>query len=142
MFFANDCILFCWATLKDNIQIQSLWRQYEVAFGQQINMTKTSMCFSPNTLVEVKGGILGLWNAERAMVHDKYLALPSFISCSKRNVFNGIKDRVWKKLQGWKKKTMSKAGKEILIKVFCNPFQHILQVALNYPQACVKIWRS
>ena len=35
----------------------------------------------------------------------------------KRNTFNDIKEKLAKKLVGWKEKLLSKAGKEILIKV-------------------------
>ena len=34
----------------------------------------------------------------------------------KRNTFNDIKEKLAKKLVGWKEKLLSKAGKEILIK--------------------------
>ncbi|KAG7974884.1 hypothetical protein I3843_06G070200 [Carya illinoinensis] len=84
--------------LEDNIQIQSLLRQYEEAFGKQVNRDKTSICLSQNTSGEVQDNILGVWNVERAVANAKYLGLPSFIGQSKRRVFNTIKDRVWKKL--------------------------------------------
>ena len=35
---------------------------------------------------------------------------------NKKASFNYIKERVWKKLQGWKEKLLSQAGWEILIK--------------------------
>ena len=49
--------------------------------------------------------------------HEKYLGLPSLVGRRKRNTFNDIKEKLSKKLAGWKEKVLSKARKEILIKV-------------------------
>ena len=35
---------------------------------------------------------------------------------TKKQVFDIVQDRVWKKLKGWEKKCLSKVGKEVLIK--------------------------
>ena len=48
--------------------------------------------------------------------HGLYLGTPSFVGRSKKKVFEYIKDRVWKKLNGWNTKKLSRAGKEILLK--------------------------
>lgn len=48
--------------------------------------------------------------------NNKYLGLPSLVGRSKKKVFGFIKDKVWKKVQGWRTKTVSQAGKTILIK--------------------------
>lgn len=48
--------------------------------------------------------------------HEKYLALPTIIGNKKKVVFSGIKERIWKKLQGRKEKLLSKLGKEVLLK--------------------------
>lgn len=49
--------------------------------------------------------------------NEKYLGMPVFVGHSKNKAFAYIKDRVWKRIQGWMEKMLSKAGKEILIKV-------------------------
>ena len=48
--------------------------------------------------------------------HSKYLGLPAFVGRSKKQVFNFVQDRVWKKLKGWKEKFLSITGREVLIK--------------------------
>lgn len=48
---------------------------------------------------------------------EKYLGLLSLGGRDKRNSFNDIKEKLAKKLAGWKEKLLSKARKEVLIKV-------------------------
>ena len=48
--------------------------------------------------------------------HAKYLGLPSIIGRSKSLVFADIRQRMGKKLSGWKGKLLSIGGREILIK--------------------------
>ena len=54
---------------------------------------------------------------------------------NKRNSFNDIKEKVGKKLAGWKEKMLSKAGKEILIKA-------VTQAIPTYTMSCFKIPNS
>ena len=51
--------------------------------------------------------------------HDTYLGLPSLIGANKKRVFQRIKEWVWAKLQTWKGKLFSQAGRELLIKAVC-----------------------
>lgn len=48
--------------------------------------------------------------------YEKYLGLPSFLWRKKKASFEYIKERVWRKLQGWEEKLFSQAGWEVLIK--------------------------
>lgn len=49
--------------------------------------------------------------------HSKYLRLPIIYGRSKKEIFRLVIERVWKKIKGWKEKFLSRAGKEVLIKV-------------------------
>ena len=48
---------------------------------------------------------------------EQYLGLPSLVGRRKKEGFNFIKEKVWRKLQGWEGKLLSQAGREVLIKV-------------------------
>jgi hypothetical protein len=59
------------------------------------------------------------------------LGLPPVVGRAKRRAFNEIKDRVWWRLQGWKEKLLSQAGREILIKA-------VIQAIPTYAMSCFK----
>lgn len=76
----------------------------------------TQISFSKNVPSDLRMEItnhLGVAVVDR---HEKYLGLPTIVGKSKKVVFASIKERIWKKLQGWKEKFLSRAGKEVLIK--------------------------
>ena len=47
---------------------------------------------------------------------DSYLGLSTLVRKAKYQTFAYLKERVWKKLQGWKGRMLSRVGKEVLIK--------------------------
>ena len=76
-----------------------------------------ALFFSKNTSDEIKEEIKNRFEAQVIRQHEKYLGLPSLVGKNKRNTFNDVKEKISKKLAGWKEKLLSKAGKEVLIKV-------------------------
>jgi hypothetical protein len=45
-----------------------------------------------------------------------YLGLPSMVGRSKKATFRYIKDRIWKKINSWRGRALSMAGKDVMIK--------------------------
>ena len=68
-------------------------------------------------------------------INAKYLGLPGYMGRSKARLFAYLKERVWKKIQGWKEKLLSKAGKEKLIKV-------VAQAIPSYAMSCFDLTKS
>ena len=63
---------------------------------------------------------------------NKYLSLPSILGKSKNEAFAEIKEKVGKKLAGWKEKMLSMGGKEILIKA-------VAQTIPIYTMSCFQL---
>ena len=57
LFFADDSVLFCWAKEEECQTILDLLTIYERGSGQKINIEKTNIFFSSNTLPQVQGDI-------------------------------------------------------------------------------------
>ena len=68
---------------------------------------------------------------QEILQYEKYLGLPSLVGKGKKASFNYIKERVWKKLQGWEGKLLSQAGMEVLIKA-------VIQAIPTYTIGCFK----
>ena len=79
---------------------------------------------------------------------ETYLGLPTMVGRAKYQYFAYFKDKVWRKLQGWKGKLLSRAGKEILIKAVAQSIStytmgvFLLPVRLcdELNQMCARFW--
>ena len=79
---------------------------------------------------------------------EKYLGLPMLVGRAKYHSFAYLKDRVWKKLQGWKGTMLSRGGKEVLIKAVAQSipiysmgvFQLPKKLCDELDAMCAKFW--
>ena len=105
--FVDDSLLFCRASIQECMHIQNLLSTYEEASGKKLNRDKTTLFFSKNTDSKVQESIKDLLGVPKIKQYEKYLGLPSFVGRNKKASLTFIKERVWKKLQGWKEKLLS-----------------------------------
>jgi len=79
---------------------------------------------------------------------ETYLGLPTLVGRLRYHTFSYLKDRVWKKLQGWKGSILSRTGKEILIKAVTQAiptytmgvFQLPVKLCDELNALCAMIW--
>ena len=114
------------------MKIQEILGKYEIASGQKINSEKTTIFFSKNVPMSAKEQIKNLLGVPEIREYEKYLGLLAVVGRNKRASLNYIKDRVWGKLQGWKEKLLSQAGKEVLLKA-------IVQAILTFAMSCFRL---
>lgn len=132
LFFTDDTLLFGHATVDEAKYLQYALQLYERASGQRINLDKSGIVFSPNTKPDIIHSITNLLGIPQVVSHDKYLGLPTVVGRNKKEVFSYIKDRIWKRISGWKEKNLSKAGKEILLK-------SVVQAIPTFAMSCFKL---
>ena len=116
LMFVDDSILFCCATLGEVEVINEVLQIYANASSQCINMEKSSIYFSSNTQGNQREEIVSLLGVKEVERFEYYLGLPTLVGRAKYQTFHFLKDKVWKKLQGWKGIMLSRTGKEVLIK--------------------------
>ena len=100
LFFADDSVIFCLASIHDCGAFHNVLAIYERASGQKINKAKTALFFSKNTPPSTRTSILTMFGTSATSQFEKYLGLPPIMGRSKKRAFNDIKDRIWKRLQG------------------------------------------
>ncbi|XP_021836918.2 uncharacterized protein [Spinacia oleracea] len=148
LFFADDSILFAKASVGECSVIADIISKYERASGQSVNLDKTDVVFSKSVNVIRRQEIVTTLGVKEVEKHEKYLGLPTIIGKSKKMVFASLKERIWKKLQGWKEKLLSRPGKEVLIKAVAQAIPTYMMSIFKIPDGfldeihalCARFW--
>jgi hypothetical protein len=96
--------------------LKEILSHYEHASGQAINYGKSAIAFNSNTHHDTVAAITTFLGVFADIGSGQYLGLPSMIGRSKKAIFSYLKDRIRKKCQSWSARSLSRAGKEVLIK--------------------------
>jgi hypothetical protein len=114
--FADDCLLFCKASVSEWQVLTRILDEYEKASGQRLNKDKTLVFFSRNTSVGCRSELINLIGIPASTRYDQYLGLPTLVGKSRVREFQNIVDRVKQRVYDWKNNFLSQAGKEVLLK--------------------------
>lgn len=82
------------------MNLKKILDDYEEVSGRAIKYSKSGIFFSRNVNVELRGTLSNIIGVESPLNAGKYVGLPSLICREKREIFNYVKERIWKKLQG------------------------------------------
>jgi hypothetical protein len=66
--------------------------------------------------VTIKQELKDILNVQNETLSEKYLGMPSNVGRSTSGAFKFLKDRIWKRIQGWIEQCLSAGGKDVLIK--------------------------
>lgn len=81
-----------------------------------MNKDKSGLFFSKNTQSSTRDNITRKVEIRITNSFEKYLGLPTIIGRSRNKVFKDIIDKVRSKINNWKFKFLSQAGREIMLK--------------------------
>lgn len=112
--------------------IKEILRIYETVSGQTVNFQKSAIFFSSNVRRDKQNKIRDVLGVYINIGNSKYLGLPSLIGRSKKSIFSYLKDKVWKKIQSWNTKLLSRVGKVVLIR-------NVAQTIPSYTMLCFLI---
>lgn len=125
------------ATEDECAEIVSILKNYEIASGQMINFDKSEVSFSKGVPQEKVRHLAEVLHMQAVEKHTKYLGVPISWGRSKKEIFDGIVNRIWKKLSWWKEKLLSRAGKEVLIKAVIQAIPTYLMGLYRFPQGTI-----
>ncbi|KAL0314690.1 UNVERIFIED_CONTAM: hypothetical protein Sangu_2313400 [Sesamum angustifolium] len=135
LLFTGDTMVFCPANTDTVIHVKHLLDIYRLASGQEINLAKSSIAFSRNTPLAAQHQLAGALGIRLENKHKVYLGLPAVAFRSKKVLFAALKDRIWRRIQGWHEKTLSQASKAVLIQV-------VVQAIPSYVMSCFRLPRT
>jgi hypothetical protein len=135
LLFADDSLLFVKASTAGARDVTEILKKYCDASGQRINLDKSSVFFSKGCPEVVRQSVKGILQVPNETLNEKYLGMPSDVGRSLNGAFKYLKDRVWKRIQGWLELLLSVGGKDILIK-------SVVQAIPIFSMACFKLPRG
>lgn len=95
---------------------KSILEDYEMTSRQVINIQKHSIFFEHGVAESFQTEVIEIMGMIKCEGEDKYLGLPYLMDRTKKKNFQFVKDRVAKKVGGWKERLLSQVGKEFFIK--------------------------
>ncbi|XP_019163602.1 PREDICTED: uncharacterized protein LOC109159944 [Ipomoea nil] len=146
LFFADDLVFFGEATMQQASEILRCLELFCSCSGQKINNTKSSLFFSKNVDPSISQQIsqaLGISTVPDMGIH---LGLPTIHGRFNKDLFKGILEKIQNRLAGWKSKTLSLAGRHIMIQSVLTAIPYYSMQTMPFPlgviEAIEKIIRS
>ncbi|KAL0413983.1 UNVERIFIED_CONTAM: hypothetical protein Sradi_1600000 [Sesamum radiatum] len=132
LLFANDTLVFCKAKVGQLEEIRRILEWYGRASRQVVNFGKSCMVVSGRVHEGMKQLLAGVLDVGLVGSHEKYLGLPAMGGRSRGELFRGLRDRIWERVQGWSSKLLSQAGRGVLIKA-------VIQSLPTYVMSCFQL---
>jgi len=132
LFFADDSLIFCKTSVQACQQLKTILDLFCAQSGQLINYHKSSLIFSKNTRACDKQTVAGIFNIPHSAAIGKYLGCSIFMGRPNTNHFHPLITKALSKLDNWKAKCFSKAGRVTLI-------QSHLESLTSHTMQCFKL---
>ncbi|CAN6559258.1 unnamed protein product [Malus baccata var. baccata] len=131
LFFADDTLIFLRADEKNCRLLSDILATYCEASGQKVNLLKSSVFFGANVPASLSAHLGSILGMVVVCNPGTYLGVPAIWGRSKKRGLSYVKGRILEKMQGWKQSSLSRAGKEVLIKA-------VVQAIPAYPMSIFK----
>ena len=124
--YSSRAVIVSVDTLKEVLD------SYCAASGQKNNLQKSSVFFGKNCQAAVKNVVKTKLCVSNEILQDTYLGMPTEIARAVSSSFKFLPDRVWKSVNNWSDRPISRAGKEALLK-------SVSQAVSTYVMSCFQV---
>lgn len=115
LLFVDDIMLFCRANGVEVTKLNNCLLKFSCWFGQMINTQNSFIHFSGNMCQQEKDHLASIMQLNRDSNGSNHLGLPLCMPRSRSQACRDLIDRVNKRITGWKTKTLSQAGRTVLL---------------------------
>jgi hypothetical protein len=112
--------------------------EYYSSSRQLVSEAKSSIFFSPFTVVETCEVICLELNISTEAITDKYLGLPTQVGVDISDCFAHLIDRICQRLMGYKEKLLSYGGKEVFLTAVCQAIAVYAMSVFKLPKQVIK----
>ncbi|XP_057760081.1 uncharacterized protein LOC130980412 [Arachis stenosperma] len=135
--FADDMILFAEASMEQADVIKKVLEAFCNSSGQRVNNEKTRVFFSNNINHNIREGVSEVLQFSRTNDLGKYLGVPLLHSRVTDSTYKSIINNLEARLNGWKARTLSLAGRATLVKSILTSLpSYTMQTALLPSSTC------
>lgn len=111
LLFADDMVLFSEATEEQIVVIKNCLERFSEASGQRVSFTKSQITFSHNVNPVLANRISTIACMQQTEDMGRYLGVPYIHGRVTGSLFNPMLTRIDARLEGWRAKYLSLAGK-------------------------------
>ncbi|XP_059070666.1 uncharacterized protein LOC131860291 [Cryptomeria japonica] len=129
--FADDTCLFGVASMHEVLVMKKVLNRFSWATGQEINWLKSEIFFF-HTECWSQRAIARLFAIKIGQMPGKFLGMPLFSGAGKMNIWKGFLYGYKAKMEGWKSKWLSLAGRLLMLK-------SVVLAMLIFPMAYFKL---
>jgi hypothetical protein len=138
LLFTDDSLLLFRANRENAETMKNALDLYCRASGQQVNLEKSWIHFAKGCNNATQNEIKGVLQVFNEALSERYLGMPTDVGSSVTGAFSYLKDRVWKKVQGWMEQSLSARGKEVLIKAVAQAIPTNSMACFHLPRGLCK----
>lgn len=140
LFFVDDSLFFMSGTVEKARTLRGVIDNYCHLSGQKVNYAKSSVFFNKATDSNFRQEVTHTLGVQQVLDPGQYLGLPSVWGRSRRYALAYLKERVKAKINSWRNRLLTNAGKEVLIKSVITAIPTYVMSILKIPQSwCTEV---
>ncbi|XP_074310578.1 uncharacterized protein LOC141646600 [Silene latifolia] len=138
LFYADDAFICCKANPSSFETLRNLFRNFELASGQMINLDKSFIKFSPNAPTDFKSHMASILKMRTSDCFGNYLGVPVDLPSKRSLAFHPLLDKLTSRIIAWSSLHLSQPCKLIIINSIILASLRFLMTSIPFPLGICK----